>query len=185
MPDVVWEILLSVVAVAAVARTVQKLPDLWHRPRPSDTVDRWFSADQLARAWPVVAVLGSIALVTVTVAVWVSDGGPGGAPAWAQDAVVATLLGLVVVGSAVGWLGRPRALVPPALRTRAGRDALHEATVHDVRAPAEHADEFEPYFIAMCSCDWVGEAKASEPEARLEAQQHTANVREEVERPLA
>ena len=183
MPDVVWRVLLTVVTVAAMVRTVQKLPDLWHRPRPSDTVSRWFEPDQLARAWPVVAILGSLALATVTLAVWLAAGRDR-APEWAGTAVTVTLGVLFAGGSAVGWLGRPRFLVPPSLRTRAGRDAHHEAVVHDVRPPPEEPGEYEPYFIAICSCDWVAEARASEAEARRDAAGHTSNVREAVKRPL-
>jgi hypothetical protein len=182
VPDVALPIALSVAAAAVVVLTIRKLPDLWNRPRPSEAVTGWFDAEQMARAWPVVAVLGSLALVTVAMAVWLSDG--DGAPGWMGTVVAVSVCSVIVVGAPVGWFGRPRFLVPPPLRTRAGRDAQHEAVVYDVRPGPGSEDELPPYFVAMCSCDWVGRDRPTEEEARRDAEDHTSNVRPGLERPV-
>ena len=124
-------------------------------------------------------------MIAATVAVWLSEGSDEGAPAWAQTMVSVVVIAFLVVTVPVGWLGFPRFLVPPSLRTREGRMAHHLATIHDVRPEPGHEDELEPYFIAMCSCDWVGEARQDELAARRDAEKHTPNVAAGLERPLA
>ena len=182
MPDVLIPIGMTVAAVLVALQTVRKLPELWARPRPTDRVS-WFDADEQARAWPVVAVLGSVSLMTIAVAVWLSYG-DADAPGWAGKSVTVTVVSLFVVGSAVGWFGRPRFLVPPRLRTREGREAGHEVVINDVRVPPDRADDYEPYFIAICSCGWQSDERATDEEVRSAALEHSSNVRREVERPL-
>ena len=82
--------------------------------------------------------------------------------------------------------GPSRFLIPPLLRSRETRDALHEAVIYDVRPEPGSEERHPPYFIAMCEgCDWMGSDRVSELEARRDAEEHTANVRAAVERPLA
>jgi hypothetical protein len=41
----------------------------------------------------------------------------------------------------------------------------HHVEVHDVRPLPDEKDRYEPYFIALCDCGWVGEALGSGDEA--------------------
>lgn len=169
MPELVAQVAVSVAAAVAVALTVRRLPDLWLRPRASAATVPGLSGEQLARAWPVVAVLGSLALVSIAAGVWLAELDPP--PHWVGEMVGIATVVLFVVGGAVGGLGFPRSLVPPSLRTR---EALHEAVVYAL----------PDAFIAMCSCDWVDEAVPTEDAARRAAAGHTRNVKPEVEQPL-
>ncbi|MFJ4981677.1 hypothetical protein ACIP6X_41320 [Streptomyces coeruleorubidus] len=79
---------------------------------------------------------------------------------------------------------------------RAGRQAaettVHVAEVWHVRLnqqPRREKDRVDPYFVACCSCGWVGEAvddsdALAEPRVRAEAFSHTSQVRAEVTYPL-
>ena len=59
----------------------------------------------------------------------------------------------------------------------------HRAAVYDTR-PHPGEEQFEPYFVAICECDWLGDTQASSEEAFRDARAHTSNVDEEVKRPL-
>ena len=61
----------------------------------------------------------------------------------------------------------------------------HHAAVYDTRPIPGDKNQFEPYFVAMCECDWVGDVRESSEEAFRDAYAHTDNVEEEPKRPLA
>jgi hypothetical protein len=81
--------------------------------------------------------------------------------------IVLPLLGAFFVGGLF--------LVRALWRTR---KIEHEAWVSWVEAK-------EPFYMAFCECDWLGDGVASEAEARAQALKHTKNVRPGVDRPLA
>ena len=84
---------------------------------------------------------------------------------------VLSLVGVLILRWA--WRKRKERLARP-----------HAAWVSDVRPLPEEPDDFEPYYIALCECDWFGEPRDSAEDARRDAEAHTANVRPEVERPV-
>ena len=61
----------------------------------------------------------------------------------------------------------------------------HHAAVYDTRPIPGDKNQFEPYFIAMCECNWIGDVRQSGDEAFRDAYAHTENVDEEMKRPLA
>jgi hypothetical protein len=63
------------------------------------------------------------------------------------------------------------------------RKKHHAAAVYDVR-PESGDDSFEPYFIALCECDWFGDIRESPEEARRDAEAHTPHVSDEIKRPV-
>ena len=60
----------------------------------------------------------------------------------------------------------------------------HHAAVYDTRPKPGDKDQFEPYFVALCECDWYGDVRQSSEEAFRDAYQHTQNVDEDVKRPV-
>ena len=64
------------------------------------------------------------------------------------------------------------------------RKKHHAAAVHDVRPLPGDKDQFEPYFVALCECDWFGDIRDHPDDARRDAEQHTPNVAEEIKRPV-
>ena len=60
----------------------------------------------------------------------------------------------------------------------------HRVAVYDTRPLPGDAEQFDPHFIAMCDCDWVGLARDSAEEAFADAREHDANVSEALVRPL-
>jgi hypothetical protein len=85
--------------------------------------------------------------------------------------------------AAVILSGRRRARDDHAARQRS---AQHRVEVW--RVEAEGVD-FEPYFVARCDCNWVGQPQelstpGAEGTVRLEAAAHHVNVRQDVVRPL-
>jgi len=69
---------------------------------------------------------------------------------------------------------------------RPARSNTHRVVVHDVRPyPDRPKNAFDPYFVAICDCGWVGKPEGSEPAARADAHRHHPNVVDAVERPLA
>jgi hypothetical protein len=65
------------------------------------------------------------------------------------------------------------------------RKKEHHAAVYDTRPIPGDKNQFEPYFIAMCECDWIGDVRQSSEEAFRDAYAHTEKVDEELKRPLA
>jgi hypothetical protein len=64
------------------------------------------------------------------------------------------------------------------------RQVEHRAAVYDTRPIPGDKEQFDPYFVAMCDCDWVAETRDSSEEAFRDAYAHTSNVDEEVKRPV-
>lgn len=173
---------LTLLALAAVVVAIRRLPGLWRSPRPTSVFPGW-DPDQGARAWPSVLGIGAVVATVVAIAAWVAHLTGRDAPQALSAAVAVALLAWLLVPQVVGLTGRPRFLVPPSMRTRAGRERLHQASVLDVR-PAPGTEEYEPYFIAACDCGWTSDPAGEEAPARRAALEHTPNVRAEVERPL-
>jgi hypothetical protein len=109
----------------------------------------------------------------------------------------------------VKHLNRPRLLVPPSERSKAGTlgqakarrkrratgkpPTAHEVEVFDVRPPPEKPDDYPPYFVAICAddeCDWmsdpVGYEDDPDPEAnvRRQAAEHSDRVAKATRRPV-
>ena len=60
----------------------------------------------------------------------------------------------------------------------------HRAAVYDTRPLPDDPKPFEPYFVAICECDWLGGFHATSDEAFADAYRHTPNVDGDVKRPL-
>ena len=60
----------------------------------------------------------------------------------------------------------------------------HNVAVHDVRPPPDEQEDFEPYFIAICDCGWIGDGRFSAEESFRDAQGHSPTVAEELRRPV-
>ncbi len=60
----------------------------------------------------------------------------------------------------------------------------HRVEVQDVRPLPDEPDRFEPYFIALCDCGWVGEGFSTSAEAFEDARRHSPLVSEEIRRPV-
>ena len=60
----------------------------------------------------------------------------------------------------------------------------HHAAVYDTRPNPGDKEQFDPYFVAICECDWLGDIRESSEEAFRDAYGHTENVDEEVKRPV-
>jgi hypothetical protein len=58
----------------------------------------------------------------------------------------------------------------------------HNVEVHDVRP--EVPGEYEPYFVAICSCGWVGDIRDSADKAFGDDRRHAPTVSEDVKRPV-
>ena len=168
----------TALAVAVVAVAVRRLPELWRSPKPSSVFPGW-DPDEGARAWPSVLGLSAVAATVVAVTAWVAYLTGRDAPEAMSTAVAVAVLAWVLVPQLVGFFGRPRFLVPPRMRTAAGRERLHEASVLDLGA-----DDDGPAFVAVCDCGWSSDPAGAAETARRAALGHTPNVRAEVERPL-
>src|SRR5262249_31262558 len=61
----------------------------------------------------------------------------------------------------------------------------HAVEVHHV-LPDPHypEDDFEPYFVALCECGWVGEPRDTREEAFADAREHDPRVEPQVGRPV-
>jgi hypothetical protein len=109
----------------------------------------------------------------------------------------------------VKFFNRPRLLVPPSERSKAGTlgqakarrkrratgkpPTVHEVEVLDVRPPPEKPDDYSPYFVAICSddeCNWmsdpVGHGQDPDPETnvRRQAAEHSDRVAKQTRRPV-
>ena len=60
----------------------------------------------------------------------------------------------------------------------------HRVAVYDTRPAPGDPKQFDPYFIAMCDCGWVGLGRDGSAEAFDDAREHDANVAPEVVRPI-
>ena len=65
---------------------------------------------------------------------------------------------------------------------------MHVVTVYDVRPLESEGHCFEPYFVALCTCDTYPQVRDRESEAREDAQQHATqtggHLEPEVHRPV-
>jgi len=52
----------------------------------------------------------------------------------------------------------------------------HAAAVNDTRPISGDKHQFEPYVVAMCECDWVGDFHTTVEDAFRDAFEHTENV---------
>jgi hypothetical protein len=64
------------------------------------------------------------------------------------------------------------------------RSVEHRAAVYDVRPIPGDKTQFEPDYLAMCDCEWFGDARASSEEAFRNAYAHTANVDDRLRHPV-
>jgi hypothetical protein len=60
----------------------------------------------------------------------------------------------------------------------------HYVEVMDVRPSPDEKEDFEPYFVAICDCGWVGLPVSGPGEAFEEARLHSPLVSDEVRRPV-
>ena len=70
---------------------------------------------------------------------------------------------------------------------RAGLEALSVVALdwlHQARPIPGERSEAEPYFVAICNCDWMGDSRDSSEEAFKDAYSHTPNVDHEVRDPI-
>jgi hypothetical protein len=107
--------------------------------------------------------------------------------------VAGSVLTVAVVGAVSVFLtGGPSLLLPATLRGQSGfigdqeraspRSVGHLVIVHDVRPGPQ--DSYQPYFLAICACGWVGESFDVATPAFEDARGHDPHVEAEVFRPL-
>jgi hypothetical protein len=60
----------------------------------------------------------------------------------------------------------------------------HRVAVYDTRPFPDDPEPFEPYFVAICECDWIGSTRESAEEAFKDAYDHDTNVAEGIVRPV-
>jgi hypothetical protein len=139
----------------------------------------------------------TVAVAGIALAVAVASlAGSGGA----ARAVELALFGIFIAGMVlipVTWIAwRPRWLLPPSLRRSLAAGAghgsrassiTHHVTVMYVDPPAGHADagKYQPYYVALCSCDHLGpDPRDTADQAFADARAHSADVDPVVQRPL-
>lgn len=72
-------------------------------------------------------------------------------------------------------VGYPSAVT--LFRRKRGR---HVVIVYDARPLPDDPKPYEPYFVAICECGWLGEPRDSSEEAFRDAYKHDPNVAEEM-----
>jgi hypothetical protein len=60
----------------------------------------------------------------------------------------------------------------------------HRVAVYDTRPSPDDAEQFEPYFVAICECDWLGNIRDNALDAFADARAHDENVDPEIKRPV-
>src|SRR4051812_42109526 len=60
----------------------------------------------------------------------------------------------------------------------------HRVAVYDTRPAADDPKPFEPYFVAICECDWLGETRDSAVNAFADARAHSDEVDSDMKRPV-
>ena len=171
-------IVVTALAVIAVAFAVLRAREFWRHPRPTDRLGT-FDPVKAAGALPFLTVGLAVSMPIIAVGVWFGDERTG-APEPLQWLGGVTLMPTLMLGWSLLAFGRPQFLLPPWMRTAKGRERFHEVVVQDVRQ-AETTD----YYVASCSCGWTGDTHPDEHTARAEAAAHAPNVRPELERPVA
>jgi hypothetical protein len=109
-------------------------------------------------------------------ALWLDDDDRDGVAEWLQAVLGYWIMVVVVVPLVVAGLGRPRFAVPPSLRGELRDSPIHDVTVSELVGAGDQA------FFATCTCGWDTDHRATEWEVRSEAEQHTSQVRPELER---
>lgn len=70
----------------------------------------------------------------------------------------------------------------PAVRLRWERASrVHVIAVHDVRPLEGELHSFEPFFVALCTCDAQPKVRSRESQAREDADQHARQTGGQVE----
>lgn len=102
------------------------------------------------------------------------------------------LTAAVAAAVSVFLTGGPNVLLPPTLRGQPGflgdhqkarpRSMGHLVTVHDVRPGPQ--EPYPPYFMAICTCGWVGESFDTAIPAFEDARGHDPHVESDVFRPV-
>ena len=176
----VGQLVVTALAVVAVVFAVLRTHEFWTAPKPTDRV--WhFEPDEAAGVLPFLTVGMAVSTSVMAVAAWLG-GGEDGAPPIVQTLVTCTIVPTLVITYVLGVWGRPRFLLPPALRAPEGRRQLHRAEILDVRPrPGEAGTTF---FVAQCDCGWMSRDHPDEPAAWTEAEEHTPNVAPVATRPL-
>lgn len=179
MPSIVVQLSATALALAAVWWTVVRLPRFWRAPYGVEIAALAMRPERQARALPVLAVLGTPLAMLIAALTWTHQAGDvDGVAPWLQEVLKAWFLVVLVATVGVGFTGRPRFAVAPALRGRGRlRDSpVHAATVH------EEPGEDRTIFVAECECGWMGADHPTAAEARAEARAHTSRVRPGVDR---
>ena len=57
-----------------------------------------------------------------------------------------------------------------------GEGQSHQAAVYYVTVP-----DVEPYYVAICECDWLGDTHSTQEPAFEDARKHTPMVQEEIQ----
>jgi hypothetical protein len=110
----------------------------------------------------------------------------------AVASVLLVAMGVVLVALA-WWLYRTSEIEIPKSWERGAmffgfrRPAtVHRVAVYDVHPAQADQDQFDPYFIALCECGWVADARTSSGQAFDDAYGHDPNnVDKEVKRPVS
>jgi hypothetical protein len=101
---------------------------------------------------------------------------------WAEGKTIsAALISGLVVGFVIGpiyWLW-----------TRLGRvrrhpTRKHNIAVYDTRPRAGDKHQFDPYYVAVCSCGWIGNPSKDVEEANHDARVHVPGVNPPLHRPV-
>ena len=69
-------------------------------------------------------------------------------------------------------------------RDGTGSHVDHQVAVYDTRPIPGDGNQFVPYFVAICSCGWMGTVSDHLEEADQEARLHVPGSEPAVERPL-
>lgn len=141
------------------------------------------------------AVTLAVASIALAMTVASLDGSGGAARAVELALFGVCIAGLVLIP--VTWIAwRPRWLLPPSLRRSlaagarpgsAGGGTTHHVTVMHVDPPPGHADAgtYQPYYVALCSCDHLGpDPRDTAEQAFADARAHSADVDLVIGHPL-
>jgi hypothetical protein len=62
--------------------------------------------------------------------------------------------------------------------------ASHLVRIYDTRPFRNDPDRYDPYFVAICACDWTGTPEATEAAAIRDGHAHSSNVAPGLVRPV-
>jgi hypothetical protein len=60
----------------------------------------------------------------------------------------------------------------------------HLVAVYDTRPMPGDKNQFEPYYVAICDCGWLGRTHDTSPPAFEDAHNHSVNVESTMRRPV-